>query len=102
MASLELFYTYMREILELSGSAFDRALELAMQPSIHKDMLILLLPLLATLFVMQIYFSRYKREELGWNSAFGNSIVLLFVGISLIAYLLKNDMLYFTNKSTFS
>jgi len=102
MAAIDLFYAYSRNVLELSSYVWDRALEIAIQPSINKDMLIILLPLIATMFVMQLYFSRYRREELGWGSAFGNSAVLLFVGISLLAYLLNNSLFYFTNKTDMS
>ncbi|PIN74716.1 hypothetical protein COV18_05850 [Candidatus Woesearchaeota archaeon CG10_big_fil_rev_8_21_14_0_10_37_12] len=41
-------------------------------------------PLLFTLLVMSFYFGLYKKEELGWNTALGNTIVLLFVGIDLL------------------
>jgi len=43
----------------------------------------MLLPLLATLVLMEFYFGRYKDEELGWNTAFGNALVLMFVAIDL-------------------
>jgi hypothetical protein len=36
---------------------------------------------------MEFYFGRYKEEELGWNTAFGNSIVLLFVAIDSFRHL---------------
>lgn len=102
MASFEWFYEVSRHILEFSGSVWDRALDIIAQPSAHKDMLIVLLPLLATLLVMQIYFSRYRKEELGWGSALGNSIVLIFVGTSLITYLIRNSLFYFTAKTPVS
>lgn len=42
------------------------------------------LPLvLATLF-MTLYFGKYSKEELGWNTAFGNTMVFLFVSLNLI------------------
>lgn len=42
--------------------------------------------LIATLF-MTLYFGKYKQEELGWNTAFGNTMVFLFVSINIIQYL---------------
>jgi len=41
-------------------------------------------PLIVTFLVMTLYFGMYRREELGWNSALGNIIVLLFVSIDLL------------------
>jgi hypothetical protein len=32
---------------------------------------------------MTIYFAKYKDEELGWNTALGNSLVLIFVSLNL-------------------
>lgn len=42
---------------------------------------------------MELYFDRYKREELGWNTAFGNSLVLIFVSLDIIKYLYVHGML---------
>ncbi len=102
MSGSEWFYEFSRRIFELSSSVWGRSFEIIIQPSIYKEMLWILLPLLATLFVMQIYFSRYKREELGWNSALGNSIVLLFVGAGLVVYIIKNNLFYFFNRTGIS
>ncbi len=41
-------------------------------------------PLAVTFLVMTFYFGVYRREELGWNTALGNTIVLLFVAIDLL------------------
>jgi hypothetical protein len=35
---------------------------------------------------MTFYFGKYHKEELGWNTAVGNSVVLLFVAIDLFRY----------------
>ncbi len=47
------------------------------------EMLWMLIPILGTIILMEFYFGRYKEEELGWNTAFGNSLVLTFVAIDL-------------------
>ena len=44
-------------------------------------------PLLITLLFLDVYFGRWKNEKLGWNTAFGNSIVLLFVSVNLFSSL---------------
>jgi hypothetical protein len=56
-------------------------------PFNNNNMLWMLLPLLATLLLMEFYFGRYKDEELGWNTAFGNALVLCFVAIDLFRHL---------------
>jgi len=36
---------------------------------------------------MEFYFGRHKDEELGWNTAYGNALILLFVAIDLFRHL---------------
>ena len=71
----------------------ERALEIAKQPLINTEMLWILLPLLTALLLMELYFGRYKKEELGWNSAVSNSIILFFVGMNLCSFLYSKNML---------
>jgi len=47
------------------------------------EMLWIAIPLIVVLLFMQIYFGRWRNEKLGWASAFGNWITLLFVGVNL-------------------
>lgn len=74
-------------------SIFGKAQDIVVAPAQTPEMLWLLIPLLAGLFLMEIYFGHYKREELGWNSAVSNSLVLFFVGMSLFSYLSSQGML---------
>ncbi|MDD5418107.1 MAG: CPBP family intramembrane metalloprotease [Candidatus Nanoarchaeia archaeon] len=53
-------------------------------PFTDPQMLWILTPLLITMVLMQLYFGRYRQEELGWNTAFGNSIALIFVSVNLL------------------
>ncbi len=71
----------------------EKSVELLKQLILNTDMLWILLPLLIALFLMELYFGRYKEEELGWNSAVSNSIVLFFVGMNLCSYLFSKNML---------
>lgn len=71
----------------LSYDLFNRGTDIVTSPIDTPDMLWMLLPLLATLLLMEFYFGRYKDEELGWNTAFGNSLVLLFVAIDSFRHL---------------
>lgn len=88
--SLELFFSELGAGFQLIVA---RAFELLEQPALNTEMLWILLPLLATLFLIELYFGRYKKESLGWNSAVGNSLVLFFVAVNLFSYLYRNDML---------
>ena len=67
----------------LSTDLFNRGLDIVEAPLYVPNMLWMLLPLLATLLLMELYFGRYKEEELGWNTAFGNTLVLIFISIDL-------------------
>ncbi len=68
----------------LAGQVWDRTVELVLAPINNIDMLWVAIPFfIATLF-MTMYFGRYKKEELGWNTAFGNTMVFVFVAVAII------------------
>ena len=46
-----------------------------------------IIPLAIATIVILIYFERYKDERAGWNTYLSNSLVLLFVSISLFKYI---------------
>lgn len=62
----------------------ERFLQLVAAPFQHPQMVYILTPMLITLVLMEFYFGRYKDEELGWNTAVGHALVLIFVGIDLL------------------
>jgi len=45
------------------------------------------IPLAIATFLILLYFERYKGENEGWNSYLSNSLVLLFVSISLFKHI---------------
>jgi len=55
-------------------------------------------PVIINIIIMEFYFGRHATEELGWNTAFGNSIVLLFVSVDLLRYLFNHHLLYLNFK----
>ena len=57
-----------------------------------EEVLWILAPLVLTLVLMEIYFGRYRREELGWNTAFGNSLILIFVSANLLGHIVVNNL----------
>ena len=68
------FYTYI----------WSRVVEIITVPFYHKQALWAIIPLLISTFLMQLYFGRNKDEELGWNTAYGNSLALIFISASLL------------------
>lgn len=73
---LPMFYL---RFLEIIGTPFDTP-----------DIGWVLIPLLLTILMMELYFGHYSEEELGWNTAVGNSLVLIFVSVDLLRHLYGN------------
>ena len=71
----------------LSVDLVNRGVNIVKAPFINQDMLWMLLPLLATLILMEFYLGRYKEEDIGWSEALGNALVLVFVSIDLFRHL---------------
>jgi hypothetical protein len=69
---------------QLGSDVLDRTAELVLAPVNQIDMLWVAIPLLIATLFMTMYFGRYKREELGWNTAFGNTMVFVFVAVAII------------------
>ena len=61
-----------------------RVVDLVIAPIENPDMIWTLGPMIIALVLMQLYFGRNKDEALGWNTAFGNSIALIFISVSLL------------------
>ena len=70
--------------VETANQTLKRTIELVLAPLNNQDMLWIAIPLIVATLFMTLYFGRYKKEELGWNTAFGNTMVFLFVAITLI------------------
>ncbi|MBU0627577.1 MAG: hypothetical protein KKC75_00165 [Nanoarchaeota archaeon] len=67
-----------------------RVLEILLVPYYHKEVLWTIAPLIFSLIMLQMYFGKYKTELLGWNTAFGNSISLVWVTTILLKYMSNN------------
>lgn len=70
-----------------SAGVFPRLQEIVHAPLIEPTILWTILPLLITAFFLELYFGRYKIEELGWNSAFANCISLLWVTTAVVRFM---------------
>ena len=79
---------------------WNRIIEIIHSPLQIKEMLFILAPLIVVLFVIELYFGRYKYEKLGWNTAVGNSLALVFVGMNLLNYLYTNGEVFGINPKT--
>lgn len=66
-----------------SGQVYPTFMKILTSPFEVPEMLWIAIPLILVLLFMQIYFGRWRNEKLGWASAFGNWITLLFVGVNL-------------------
>ncbi|MFH1638399.1 MAG: hypothetical protein ABIB71_08290 [Candidatus Woesearchaeota archaeon] len=74
--------------------SLSRALEIIKAPMVNTEMFWILTPLVISMLLMSFYFGRYKKEELGWNTAFGNSIVLVFACIDLVRHTYNLGLLF--------
>lgn len=60
-------------------------------PLHHSHMQWIVIPLLLTFFLTEFYFYRHPDEELGWNAALMNSLVLVFIAIDLTKTIFENQ-----------
>lgn len=78
--------------LDFFRTVLERFLDLIKAPYNFPDMLWIAIPLVLAVILMEIYFGRYKFEELGWNTAYGNSLVLIFVSMNLLRFVYVNKL----------
>jgi len=72
------FADFLRDVL------FPRVKEIVFAPITTPDLMWIVVPLVIATILMQLYFGRHINEELGWSSAFGNNIVIIFVSVNLL------------------
>lgn len=68
------------------GLLVTRWVELISAPLTTPNMLWIVTPLAVATLLMEFYFGRYQEEDLGWNTAVANSLVLIFVAIDLLRF----------------
>jgi hypothetical protein len=86
--SFEMFKQFIGELYSFFIlEVYPRAGEILSEPLKNEKSIWIVAPLLIVLFIMQVYFGRHRDEELGWNTAFGNSISLVFVCANLLRYM---------------
>jgi len=80
-------------MFEMFDVVFERLGVLVSAPLNDPHLLWAAAPLLIATLFMTLYFGKYSKEELGWNTAFGNTMVFLFVSLDLLQkmYFSKGD-----------
>lgn len=74
------------------GVVAERTAALLLFPAQHTALIPSLLPIFLGLAIIELYFGRYQFEELGWNSAVSNSVLLIATGVTLIMRLNLLDL----------
>jgi len=88
--------------VEFLYALWQRMIDLIIAPAKNKEMLWMAIPLVTVLLLMEFYYGRYAREEVGWNTAFGNSLVLLFVSLDLFRHLYENyGLMFFASREIY-
>lgn len=67
-------------------TTLDRLIEVISVPIQVPEMLWIISPMVISMLILAFYFGRYRGEELGWNSAVSNSLILVFVAIDLLRF----------------
>lgn len=68
-------------------TVLQRFYDLVFFPAAHPQFIPSLIPIFLGLVVIEIYFGKYEAEQLGWNSAVSNAVLLLATALTLIARL---------------
>jgi Co/Zn/Cd efflux system component len=78
-------------IVSIISQIIGRFLQLLQVPINNSEILWAAIPLLIATFFVVTYFGKYRKEHIGWNDAFGNSMVFLFMAINLIKEMYYQD-----------
>lgn len=67
-----------------------RFLQILFIPHFFRETIWVILPLVFGLVMMQMYFGKYKTEQLGWNTAYANTVSLIWVCFILVKFMSDN------------
>ena len=70
---------------------FQRFVELVSAPFNNPEMIWITFPLIITLIMIELYFGKYRSERIGWNTALTNTLVLVFVSLSLFQFIFRQE-----------
>ncbi|MBC8500619.1 MAG: hypothetical protein ISS25_00905 [Nanoarchaeota archaeon] len=85
-----------------SGEILARFIDFFRKPFINKEMVWMIIPAVVTIIVMEIYYSKHKKELTGWNTATANSLVLIFIAMDLFRFLSNKGSLSFSNPGSYA
>ncbi|MBU0536640.1 MAG: hypothetical protein KKE20_06750 [Nanoarchaeota archaeon] len=71
------------------------AWDILKSPFVDLSALWFILPLIILWLILEIYFDLHSDEELGWNTALGNSITMFWMAIQLMRFLFTGKMEHF-------
>lgn len=74
-------------IAQLYNETLIRILQILLVPYYKRSVIWTIAPLIVALVMIQMYFGKYKTEPLGWNTAFSNSVSLMWVTAILLKYM---------------
>jgi len=69
------------------GLLMERIVDILTVPITYYNVVWTVAPLIFIVVMTQMYFGRYKTEELGWNTAYANAVGLVWVTTILIRHL---------------
>jgi len=75
-------------MIEFLNLILYRLIEIIYAPFHYPAMFWIIFPLASTVILMEMYFGRYPREEMGYHAALENAVFLLFVAVDLVRHLL--------------
>jgi len=79
---------------ELFLDVFTKFFDIVGAPFVNPEMFWILTPVIIIWVIIELYFARYVREELEYESALDNSLFLLFVGVDLVRRLAFEKLLF--------
>ncbi|MBC8500167.1 MAG: hypothetical protein ISS25_04825 [Nanoarchaeota archaeon] len=79
---------------QLLPDTFTKFFDIVGSPFVNPGMFWILTPVIIIWVIIEMYFARYVREELEYESALDNSLFLLFVGVDLVRRLAFEKLLF--------
>jgi len=73
--------------------------KLIFAPLVNPEMLWILFPIALSLLIMEFYYTRHP-DSLGWDTAFSNSLVLIFVSVDIIRNISQRYSFFFEAERT--
>lgn len=75
------------ETILFFSAIISRFADLVQAPMTDQKMLWTAVPLVVATLFITLYFGKYRQEDIGWNTAFENTMVFLFVSLNIIQYI---------------